>query len=101
MCIVSVCVLALARIASAATGTVTYQGEGTEKADTLKPPASLASFPAPAAAGKPLHIVLVDEDWSDNNAAGGGDAASWSVEIVETYKNGPAFERLRESALVP
>jgi hypothetical protein len=117
-CVASVCALAFARIGLGATGTISYSGGPTEKADTRKPPAALASLPAPAAAG-PLRILLVDDDWSENNAGGtqrlsasdeifrdlvaaavGGDTAAWSVEIAETYKNGPAFERLREFNVV-
>ncbi|MDP3068659.1 MAG: hypothetical protein Q8N18_00140 [Opitutaceae bacterium] len=62
----------------------------------------------------------MDDDWSDNNrpgsdarlsgsdeifralvaAAVGDEASAWSAEIVETYKHGPAFERLRDFNVV-
>jgi hypothetical protein len=88
--------------------------------DSLRRPArSLASLPAPVAAG-PLRILLVDDDVSDNNnrpgdkrqspsdrifrqlaaAAVGGDANAWSIEIVRQYANGPSLDRLRPYSLV-
>ncbi len=80
-----------------------------------KPSPPLASLPAPKASG-PLRILLVDDDASPNNtqlgtradegsdtlyralvaAAVRNNAAAWSVEVVGTRANGPAFERLRE-----
>jgi len=82
------------------------------KSGERKPSPSLASLPAPKAGGA-RRILLVDDDW-DNNTAGarpsgsdqifralvaaavGGDPTAWSAEMVETYKHGPAFERLRD-----
>lgn len=79
----------------------------------------MASLPAPAAAG-PLRILLVDDDWSDNNHnpgdkrlspsdqvfrklaadAVGGDANAWAVEAVKPYESGPGIERLRKYSLI-
>src|SRR5690349_21195298 len=79
-----------------------------------RPSPSLDSLPAPAASG-PLRILLVDDDYSDNNHrpgdareshsdtvfrrltadAVGGDAESWSIETVKAYANGPGLDRLR------
>jgi hypothetical protein len=88
--------------------------------DSLRRPArSVASLPAPAAAG-PLRILLVDDDLSDNNNipgdkrlspsdrvfrqlvadAVGGDANGWSIEIVRQYASGPSLDRLRRYSLV-
>jgi hypothetical protein len=84
-----------------------------------RPAASLASLPAPAAAGA-LRILLVDDDWSENNHAPGdkrlspsdtvfrrlvadavgGDAKAWAVETVAAYKHGPAVERLAKFNLI-
>lgn len=84
-----------------------------------RPPATLASLPAPAAAGA-LRILLVDDDLSDNNHypddkrlspsdrifrqlvadAVGGDANAWSVETVKPYASGPDVDRLRRFSLI-
>jgi hypothetical protein len=105
-------------VARGASGGVTLTPP-TKTTPERKPPASLASLPAPKARG-PLRILLVDDDWSPNNnpgdrhvnrgsdevyrelvaAAVGRDETRWSVEIVETYKHGPAFERLRDFNVV-
>ncbi len=86
---------------------------------TRRPPASLATLPAPAAAG-PLRILLVDDDFSDNNHypgdkrlslsdqvfrklaadAVGGDAVAWAVEAVKPYESGPGIDRLRKYSLI-
>jgi hypothetical protein len=80
---------------------------------------ALRSLPAPAAAG-PLRILLVDDDFSDNNhnpgdsrqspsdrvfrqivaGAVGGDAKAWSIEHVKPYASGPGIERLRPFSLI-
>lgn len=69
---------------------------------TRRSPATVATLPAPAAAG-PLRILLVDDDFSDNNhtpgdkrlsqsdqvfrkLAAGGDAGAWAVETVKPYE---------------
>ena len=77
------------------------------------------SLSSPAATG-PLRILLVDDDWSDNNYtpgdsrlsasdrifqqlasdAVGGDAAAWEIETVNTYANGPGIDRLRKFSLI-
>ena len=100
--------------------TISREAATKKTGSTRKVSPSLASLPAPKAASGPLRILLVDDDWSDNNggdstrrpsasdeifsglvaAAVGGDTASWSVEIAQTYKNGPAFERLRDFNVV-
>jgi hypothetical protein len=84
-----------------------------------RPAASLASLPVPAAAGA-LRILLVDDDWSENNRAlgnkrlspsdtvfrrlvadaVGGNATAWAVETVEAYKDGPGFDRLAKFNLI-
>ncbi len=105
--------------AMAAVGTVDLRSNSPTKRDR-KPSPSLSSLPAPLASG-PLKILLVDDDWSDNNAAGrqdgplsvsdkifrrlaaeavGGDASRWSVAISELYKNGPDLSRLRDFNVV-
>ena len=86
---------------------------------TRRAPATLATLPAPAAAG-PLRILLVDDDPSDNNYqpgdkrlslsdqvfrklaadAVGGDAAAWAVEAVKIYESGPGIDRLRKYSLI-
>ncbi len=102
-----------------AVGAVNIGPSPANKADKRKPSPPLASLPALKAAAGPLRILLVDDDWSENNglrgtrpsgsdtifselvaAAVGGDAKAWSVEVVETYKHGPAFERLRDFNVV-
>ncbi len=82
------------------------------KPGTRKPSPSLASLP-PLKAGGARRILLVDDDWDGNTvgarpsgsdkifstlvaAAVGSDAAAWSIEMVETYKDGPAFARLKD-----
>ncbi|WP_414660159.1 M12 family metallopeptidase [Horticoccus sp. 23ND18S-11] len=82
------------------------------KPGARKPSPPLASLPPPKAGGA-RRILLVDDDWDGNivgaqpsgsdkifralvAAAVEGDAAAWSTEMVETYKHGPAFERLRD-----
>lgn len=80
---------------------------------------SLASAPTPAAAG-PLRILLVDDDFSDNNHhagdsrlspsdrifrqvvanAVGGNAKAWEIEHVKAYASGPGIERLRPFSLI-
>jgi hypothetical protein len=88
--------------------------------DSLRRPApSAARSPAPAAAG-PLRILLVDDDWSDNNHhagdsrqsqsdrvfrqvvadAVGGNAKAWEIEYVKPYASGPGIERLRPFSLI-
>lgn len=85
-----------------------------------KPSPSLTSLPKPAASG-PLKILVVDDDWTDNNAPGreraalsrsdrifreraeaavAGDAARWSVAFGEIYRNGPDLARLRDYNVV-
>jgi hypothetical protein len=84
-----------------------------------RPSPSLASLPAPAASG-PFRILLVDDDYSDNNHypndtrlspsdrvfrklvadAVGGDARAWSIEAVKPYASGPGIERLRPFSLI-
>lgn len=84
-----------------------------------KPAPTLASLAPPAAAG-PLRVLLVDDDWSDNNHtpgdkrlslsdtvfrqlvadAVGGDAAAWAVETVKPYASGPDLDRLRRYNVV-
>ena len=74
----------------------------------------------PNIAGGALRILLVDDDYSDNNnlpgdkrqspsdavfrklvsdAVGGGKAA-WSIEVVKSNDNGPSVDRLRPYSLV-
>jgi hypothetical protein len=88
--------------------------------DSLRRPAPpVASLPAPAAAG-PLRILLVDDDFSDNNHnprdsrlspsdrifrqvaadAVGGNAKAWEIEYVKPYASGPGIERLRPFSLI-
>jgi hypothetical protein len=81
--------------------------------------ATEASQPVPLAAG-PLKILLVDDDFSDNNhhpgdkrlspsdqvfrqlavQAAGGDADAWSVETVKAYESGPGIDRLRKYSVI-
>lgn len=109
----------LGAAAFAAVGTVPLNGPSSVPAKTRKPSPSLASLPPPKASG-PLRILLVDDDWSENNGrswdrrlsasdvlfrrlveqAVGGDAGAWSVEVAPNYEAGPAFERLRDFNLV-
>ena len=96
--------------------------DATTKQAARTPTPSLASLPPPKAASGPWRILLVDDDWSDNNnpdssvrerlsgsdeifralvaAAVGNEASAWSVEIAETNQHGPAFERLRDFNVV-
>jgi hypothetical protein len=88
--------------------------------DSLRRPApAVASQPAPAAAG-PLRILLVDDDFSDNNNdpsdkrqtasdrifrqvvadAVGGNPKAWEIEYVKPYASGPGIERLRPFSLI-
>src|SRR5688572_21073872 len=80
-----------------------YPGEKS----TTTPPISSRS------ARGPLRILLVDDDYSDNNHqpgdprespsdavfrrlaanAVGGDAESWSIETVKAYASGPGIDR--------
>ena len=103
----------------AATGTVDLGPPPTPAKRERQPSPPLASLPKPAAGG-PLHILLVDDDWSDNNSPAGnghlsksdeiyrelvaaavdGKAAAWSVEVVELHKNGPGVDRLRNFNVV-
>lgn len=90
-----------------------------KKAQARKPSPPLASLPTPKAASGPLRILVVDDDWDNNSpgaknrltasdeifrtlvaAAVGGDAAAWSVVIVERYKDGPGIEQLRNYNVV-
>jgi hypothetical protein len=86
------------------------------KAPPRKPSPSLASLPAPKAASRPLRILVVDDDWDNNEpgatdrltasdvffrtfvatAVGRDDAAAWSVVIADRYKDGPGIEQLRD-----
>ena len=110
--------LVLPALLSAATGTVSLDGGGGPKQRERRPSPALASLPKPAASG-PLKILLVDDDWSDNNQPGGNGAlsrsdqiyrdlvaaavegdASWSVDVVDVYKSGPALDRLRDFNVV-
>jgi hypothetical protein len=79
-----------------------------------------ATFLASPAATGPLRILLVDDDYSDNNNipgdsrrsfsdtvfsklvsdAVGGDKASWSLETVKSNANGPLIDRLRPFSLI-
>lgn len=80
---------------------------------------SVARVPPPATAGAP-RMLLVDDDFSDNNHypndsrlslsdrvfrklvadAVGGDAKAWSIETVKPYASGPGIERLRPFSLI-
>lgn len=80
---------------------------------------SVASVQPPAAAGA-LRILLVDDDFSDNNHnpgdsrlspsdrvfrqlvadAVGRDAKAWAIEAVKPYASGPGIERLRPYSLI-
>ncbi len=102
--------------------TITRDAATTKKTTGRKPSPSLANLPAPKSSSGPLRILLVDDDWSDNNNPGsyarerlsgsdeifrnlvaatvGDKASAWSVEIAETNKHGPAFERLRDFNVV-
>jgi hypothetical protein len=93
--------------------------QGTSALSKRKLSPSLASLPAPAAAG-PLRILLVDDDCSDNNNIPGdkrespsdviftrlvsqamkGDASGWEIEHVPPYSHGPDVERLKPFSLV-
>ena len=86
---------------------------------TRRPAATVATLPAPAAAG-PLRILLVDDDLSDNNHnpgdsrlspsdrvfrqlvadAVGQDAKAWAVEVVKPYESGPGIDQLRKYSLI-
>lgn len=86
---------------------------------TRRPHATLATLPVPAAAGS-LRILLVDDDFSDNNHNPGdkrlspsdtvfrklaadavnGDANAWAVEAVKAYESGPGIDRLRKYSLI-
>ena len=74
----------------------------------------------PPATGAPLRILLVDDDWSDNNNnpsdsrrspsdlafrrlvldAAGGDASAVAIDVVRLYANGPDIDRLRAFSLI-
>jgi hypothetical protein len=89
------------------------------QADTDRKAPAAASQPAPAAAG-PLRILLVDDDFSDNNNdpgdkrqtpsdrifrqvvadAVGGNPKAWEIEYVKPYASGPGIERLRPFSLI-
>lgn len=90
----------------------TRRALGTPTPETRKPSPALTSLPPLKASGT-RRILLVDDNGEGNiagarpsrsdpifralvAAAVGEDAAAWSVEMVETSKHGPAFERLRD-----
>ncbi|MBL9214416.1 MAG: hypothetical protein JNG83_02960 [Opitutaceae bacterium] len=97
----------------AAVGTVNLSSNQPAKPER-KPPASLASLPAPRIAG-PLRILLVDDDASANNVGGpksatpdsddiyralvasavNGQAEAWAVDVVKGRDAGPPLERMR------
>lgn len=95
-----------------ASGAVSYESPGQAKPQR-KPPATLASLPAPQATG-PLRILLVDDDASANNhgsaqeepgsdtifrelvrGAVGGRSDAWKVDVVKARRAGSTFEELR------
>jgi hypothetical protein len=79
---------------------------------------TVATLPAPAAGS--LRILLVDDDFSDNNNdpsdkrqtpsdrifrqvvanAVGGNPKAWEIEYVKPYASGPGIERLRPFSLI-
>lgn len=103
----------------AATGTVNLSTPPQQTKRERRPSPAIESLPAPAVSG-PLRILLVDDDYSDNNHqpgdprespsdtvfrrlaadAVGGEAESWSIETVKAYANGPGLDRLRRFSLI-
>ena len=111
--------LVACRSTLAATGSVTLSGGRTSSRPARRPSPPLESLPPLAVAG-PLRILLVDDDFSDNNHRPGdtresssdtvfrrlvaeavaGTDGSWEVEVVPAHAHGPGFERLRGASLV-
>jgi hypothetical protein len=92
-----------------------------DKDTARKPSPALASLPSTKAASAPLRILLVDDDWSENNSASAmnarlsgsdiifrklvanavaGDATAWSLEVVPAGKHGPSIDRMRDYNIV-
>ena len=113
----AVLILAFAPPAVAATKLVAP--EKAIKLGNAVSPSPAVKNPSSAATGA-LRILLVDDDWSDNNNypgdsrlspsdrvfrklvsdAVGGDASSWEIEAVKPYASGPGIERLRKFSLI-
>lgn len=112
-------VLILATVPPAVAATKSVAPEKAVKLGNVVSPSPAVKTPSSAATGS-LSILLVDDDWSDNNnypgdsrlspsdrvfrklvsEAVGGDAASWSIESVKPYSSGPDIERLRKFSLI-